>query len=336
MSNPFFYGGRITEPAHFVGRDAELRRIFTALETAQDGQAQHISVVGPRRMGKSSLLFHVTQIYQQRLRQPAKYRFIYVDLDEARCHTLHGLLHCILQAMDLPHPARPTLEQFQDALGKFHAKQGIVPVLCLDEFEHLTQRKEQFPDAFFEAWRSLGNSSRVVFLTASKASLFELIQQGSLTSSFHNIFTLLPLGEFTPVDAQALLARSDRPFAPAHADALLRLTGRHPAKLQIAASLFYETPSLESIQVDYQRQVDYVFGKQPSFSERVSGFVMNILRAIPGRLGRFVLDVILKNKDASEESAIILGLVILVVIVLVLFGILNLEPWIKLLLPNNK
>ena len=70
MSNPFFYGGRITDPAQFVGREAELRRIFAALETAHEGQAQHISVLGPRRMGKSSLLLHVTQTYQQRLRHP--------------------------------------------------------------------------------------------------------------------------------------------------------------------------------------------------------------------------------------------------------------------------
>jgi len=332
MSNPFFYGPRITEPAQFVGREAELRRIFAALETAQEGQAQHVSVVGPRRMGKSSLLFHVAQIYQQRLRHPEKYRFVYVDLDEARCHSQPGLLHAILQSIDLPHPARPTLEQFQDALGKLHAKQGVVPVLCLDEFEHLTQRREQFPDAFFEAWRSLGNSSCAVFLTASKDSLHTLIQQGSLTSNFHNIFTLLPLGEFTPADAQTLLARSDRPFAPAHADALLRLAGRHPAKLQIAASLFYETPSLESIRADYQRQVDYVFGKPPSFFERISSFWMNILRAFPGKLGRFVLEVVLKNKEAGEESAIILGLIILVLLMLVLLGIVNLEPWIRLLL----
>jgi hypothetical protein len=164
MSNPFFYGPRITDPGQFVGREAELRRIFTALETAHEGQAQHISVVGPRRMGKSSLLFHVTQIYQRRLSHPEKYRFACIDLDDARCHSLPRLLHCILQSLDLPHPARPTLEQFQDALAKLHEKQGVVPVLCLDEFEHLTQRKAEFPDAFFEAWRSLGSNSREAIL----------------------------------------------------------------------------------------------------------------------------------------------------------------------------
>jgi len=335
MSNPFFYGGRITEPAQFVGREAELRRIFTALETAQEGQAQHISVVGPRRMGKSSLLFHVTQIYQQRLSRPEKYRFAYIDLDDARCHSLPGLLHCILQSLDAPHPNQPTLEQFQDILGKFQAKQGVAPVLCLDEFEHLTQRKAEFPDAFFEAWRSLGNSSRVVFITASKDSLYDLIQQGSLTSSFHNIFTLLPLAEFTEADARALLARSDHPFSPSQIDALLRLTGRNPAKLQIAASLFYETPSLDAIQVEYQRQVEYIFGKKPSFFQRASSSLVKILRAIPGKLGRFVLEVFLKNKDASDENAIILGLVILVLLALVLLGIVNLKPWITLLLSSK-
>ena len=55
MSNPFYYGGRV-EPDQFVGRQSELRRIFAALEIAHTGQMQSVSVVGPRRIGKSSLL----------------------------------------------------------------------------------------------------------------------------------------------------------------------------------------------------------------------------------------------------------------------------------------
>jgi hypothetical protein len=39
MSNPFYYGGRV-EPDQFVGRQSELRRIFTALEVAQPGKCR--------------------------------------------------------------------------------------------------------------------------------------------------------------------------------------------------------------------------------------------------------------------------------------------------------
>jgi len=54
MSNPFYYGGHV-QPDQFVGRKAELRRIFSALETAHTGQLQSVSVVGPRRIGVSML-----------------------------------------------------------------------------------------------------------------------------------------------------------------------------------------------------------------------------------------------------------------------------------------
>jgi uncharacterized protein len=90
MSNPFFYGGRIIHPSQFVGRDGELNRIFAGLQTAQDGQAQHFSIVGPRRIGKSSLIYHIVQIYQQRLTNPGKYKFVYIDLDDPHCQKLSG------------------------------------------------------------------------------------------------------------------------------------------------------------------------------------------------------------------------------------------------------
>jgi len=51
MPNPFYYGGHVS-PEQFVGRKAELARIFSALEVAHSGQMQSVSVVGPRRIGK--------------------------------------------------------------------------------------------------------------------------------------------------------------------------------------------------------------------------------------------------------------------------------------------
>lgn len=323
MGNPFFYGGRITDTTKFLGRESELRRLFTALETAPAGQAQHISIVGPRRMGKSSLLFHVTQVYIHHLSQPQKYRFVYVDLDDSRCHNLSGLLGFILQALKIPHTGHPTLDQFQDALRKLTEKQGVVPVLCLDEFEHLTQRKNQFPDTVFEAWRSLGNNSRVVFITASATPLDELIAQGNLTSSFHNIFTLMPLKEFTPTEARTLLARSDRPFSATDIEALLNLTGRHPAKLQYAASLFYETPSISAILPEYNQQVQFIFGKKPSRWHKW-GWLKKIFTA-PDLIGQFICDIF---KLTPQKSTVrLMGWLFLI-------GLLGLALWIDNIGPN--
>jgi uncharacterized protein len=330
MPNPFVFGGRITTPHQFIGRKLELQRIFGALETANTGQLQHISIVGPRRIGKSSLLYHITQIYPQRLQQPHKYRFVYIDLDDAHCHTLAGLLGFILQRLGLAHNKQPKLTQFQEIIEQLSQKQALHPVLCLDEFEHLTKRKEQFPDEVFEVWRSLGSNSKAAFVTASQSSLGELIQQGNLTSTFHNIFTHIPLGVFTDEDAHSLLTRNtDRPFTQNEQRQLFELTGKFPAKLQIAASLLYQAKEgmaidWDVLQADYQRQVDNIFGITPAPARNMPGWLGKAGRAIfitaPQYLGRFVLDLFGRH-DAKDSSASMLGWLLIGVSLAVLLGI---------------
>jgi hypothetical protein len=269
MPNPFFYGGRI-QPANFIGREAELRRIFAALEIAYSEQIQSISIVGPRRSGKSSLLYYVTQIYRKSLSQPEKYRFVYIDLDDPRCHTLGGLLLFILNELgsnlfssSLNHPSLrnlpendqikvpyPNLVDFQRIIDTLTHEQNLYIVLCLDEFEHLIKRKSEFPDEVFETWRSMANSGRVAFLTASQTPLSDLTRQGNLTSPFYNIFQPIYLDNFTKTEALSLLDRGkkcDRPFTEEECDSILRLVGTNPAMLQMASSLLYEAKAEKTV-----------------------------------------------------------------------------------------
>lgn len=339
MPNPFAFGGRITDPSHFIGRQTELQRIFGALETAHTGQLQHISIVGPRRIGKSSLLYHVTQIYSQRLQQPEKYRFVYIDLDNAHCHTLDGLLGFILRQLGLPRNNHTTLEHFQKEIELLNQKRGIYTVLCLDEFEHLTKRKEQFPSEVFEVWRSLGSGSKIAFVTASQTSLGELIQQGNLTSTFHNIFTHIPLGAFSEQDARALLARNtDRAFTDNEQHQLLGLTEKHPARLQMAAQLLYEAKDKSNVdwktlKAEYKKQVAQI--EPVRTKTKWNTVLQTIFISLPTSLGKFVLELF-KNNTASNKTAAILGWVIILIVLAVLLGLLNLEPFITAWLSKGK
>jgi len=327
MPNPFFYGGRITNPANFIGRTKELQTIFSALETAHSGQLQHVQVVGPRRIGKSSLLYHITQIYKQRLTQAEKYRFVYVDLDDARCHTLEGLLKFILSQLNIS--AKPTLAKFQEALVELNRTQGIYPVICLDEFEHLTRRKDQFPNEVFEVWRSLASGSELAFITSSQTSLGKLIQQGNLTSTFHNIFTYLELGNFTEAEARMLLARNtDRPFTEDEIKKTFKLAGYQPAYVQIAAQLLYgakadQTVNWIELKAQYEKRLKNTNPIEPvqskvAWLQKTKDFIFNI----PNTLGRFVLDLFGRH-DAKESSATLLGWIILVIGIAILLGILK-------------
>ncbi len=243
MPNPFFYGGRVN-PEQFVGRRAELQRIFAGLEVAHTGQMQSFSVVGPRRIGKSSLLFYVAQRYAHYLTHAAPYRFAYIELQDAHCHTLNGLLDGILKQLDAGELVgnHAPLVEFQDALLALR-KRGALPVVCLDEFEELIHRREQFTLDFYESLRYLMNQHALAFITASKSPLIDLAQTLGYTSPFFNIFTHLPLGELTDDEARALLVRGadcDRAFTPTEQNDAWRLAGNHPYKLQLIGSLLYQ------------------------------------------------------------------------------------------------
>jgi hypothetical protein len=57
-------------------------------------------VVGERRIGKSSLLYHLAQTGWLKINDPA-YRFLYFDLLDARFHTAVEFFRAILQRLDL-------------------------------------------------------------------------------------------------------------------------------------------------------------------------------------------------------------------------------------------
>lgn len=64
MTNPYFFGGRVT-PSQFIGREKELRNIFNCLEVVHSGQVQSVSIVGPHRIGRSSLLYFIANRYSR-------------------------------------------------------------------------------------------------------------------------------------------------------------------------------------------------------------------------------------------------------------------------------
>ena len=64
---PFMAGPKITDPRLFVGRNEELHTIASRLTGEQPVS---VNIVGRRRIGKSSLLYHFFQTYEQRVPEP--------------------------------------------------------------------------------------------------------------------------------------------------------------------------------------------------------------------------------------------------------------------------
>ena len=74
--NPFFHRGPIRDPHYFYNRRKEVKRVLEML-----GKGQSVSVIGPRKIGKTSLLFNISQpqVMQQHGLDLSQHLFVYCN-----------------------------------------------------------------------------------------------------------------------------------------------------------------------------------------------------------------------------------------------------------------
>jgi hypothetical protein len=223
VANPFQAGGRLRDPKHFVGRESDLRQILSRVANMDS-----VSVVGPRRIGKSSLLNHIVATGRRRLDQSQPYLFRYIDLQPLDAVEEFYNLACEVIA-EKPGQSYDDLKTVID---------GKKIVLCLDEFEKSVEA--DFGAEFFDEMRSLAQTGNLALIIATKAPLNQIYQRyQGLTSGFPNIFTKVELGELTEADARALVAKADC-FDLKETDFILQLAGRHPYWISFASALLYD------------------------------------------------------------------------------------------------
>jgi hypothetical protein len=237
----------IKDPAKFVGRTAELERVYTLLAAMQS-----CSIVGPRRIGKSSLLYHLCdpQVYASYLTDAASYVFAFVDLQELAGLGPDDFFFTVVDRLRRAGGERLALDLERD--GTFagfrrllmrHRETGVNLVLCCDEFEMLSQN-DRFGADFFTYLRGLSSNYNLALVTSSRAGLFQLCHVGNLqTSQFWNIFVEHHLGLMSVEEARDLvlhpLRDADMAFTDKDVDFVLALAGTHPFYLQLAAYYLY-------------------------------------------------------------------------------------------------
>jgi len=256
--NPFFNRQRIADPDYFYGRAREVEALYSAIATRQSR-----SIVGERKIGKSSLLSRLSNpdSLQKHGFDPQKFLFIYVDLEGMANVTYEEFWPEILDRLELALPAgqNDLQEMVAELLGQAQVRftqvrrllrrverAGLTMVMMLDEFESLAGNPA-FSSSFYGELRSLAGELGVVYLTASKRSLYDLTYQhaDTLSSPFFNIFSEEQLGLLPVDEAAGLLARlsglaGQRPFLPSQIDALVHLAGPHPFFLNLAGSYLYD------------------------------------------------------------------------------------------------
>lgn len=239
--SPFVVGLPITSPRQFFGRERELTRIF---DLWRHFPLQNLAVLGLKRSGKSSLLHYlkaITQAAQAELRpgqrtdwlpQPERYRWVFVDFQDARLVKQERLLHYLLTSLHMPVPDACHLDNFMDIIS---AHLHTPTVILLDEMSAGLASPE-LDEAFWGSLRSLVShyaNGYLAFGVATATSLVQLAEDQGKPSPFFNLFYTLELGPLTEPEARELIASAPQPFAPAEVEWMLEQSGRWPCLLQI-------------------------------------------------------------------------------------------------------
>ena len=347
--SPFIAGSTIKDSRFFVGRKDELQVLISAMTKTQPVS---VNVVGRRRIGKSSLLYHFFQTYEQRL-DPPNNRFvvIYISLQHVQCQWQDGLYQTIarqlysrpfvLRRPNLADPLRVRpfhRSAFSNVLGIWK-RAGILPVVCLDEFEVLFRHPQEFDNSFFDYLRSLLDSEALMLVIASHRNLDFYRHRYKLMSSFFNLNRVLPLGELKEVEARELVRLPLGKFANAEAvlsnkeqKAARQLGGCHPFLLQLAASLIWEAHK-------QGHSNNWIKNHFETEARRVPGYTINLggmgmaLRAflwIPLTLGKLARGM---GGTVDEIGNLLIGMIILIGLIFAIAGLLNFDL-IKDLLQN--
>lgn len=299
-SCPFVAGPKITDLRLFVGRNEELNVIASRVT---DGQPVSINVVGRRRIGKSSLLYHFFQTYEQRVPEPARYAVIYLSLQDARCQLEDGFYQAVARQLwhNLTVQRNPALLEplkvqpfnrlaFCAAMGQYK-RLGVMPVLCLDEVGPLFRHPEKFNDGFFDNLRSLMESRVLMLVVASHRRLEFYQRRHKLSSAFFKLWQVLTLGELTEDEAKALVnlpastVQGAKPALSIEEQHLVRQWGgRHPYLLQLAASLVYEARQsgrdVSWAKVEFKKEARRVPKPTWNFPRRLGYLIIGISGAL--------------------------------------------------------
>lgn len=258
MNNPYSSQEPIFDGKMFYGREEELNEIGAFIRGNQS-----VSIIGPKKIGKTSLMLHLIQPETLGALGLAEgYLFVYID-----CQALSGRRQeeifanfCsqiaeALQAQGLePEPAltsainHPTWLKVEVALRRLNQR-GFRVVLILDGFECLTMNPN-LGVKFYNGLRSAAGRLRLVYITGSTRPLIELTYFDSpeeiLSSPFFNIFAQVYLGFLSGIDAGKLIRIPMEAAGIFVSEQLERfiyqLVGGHPLGLQIACSHAWDSP----------------------------------------------------------------------------------------------
>jgi len=235
--NPYQASLPITTASDFFGRNTELQLTYEMLLSGES-----VNIVGPRRIGKSSLLKMLpTQEMQQKLIGHEIFRenvvIIATNLQDAAQQTPFQFLSAIAEQIPASGeqiaPEIRSYADFKNVLKSLKA-QNMRLMLLIDEFDEVTHNP-QFDLTFFNTLRAYQQEFFLIYVVASVKSVKEIADRVENASPFFNIFRYVPLSLLTEDAANDLICKD---AALAQFAGFVKLTaGYHP--LFITQLCFY-------------------------------------------------------------------------------------------------
>lgn len=263
IQSVFLFNAPLTDVNEFYGR---LRECTTLLDRTYKGLAT--SVVGPRRMGKTWLIQYLKLIAPTQF--GSRFRIAYIDATSPHCATVVGFVSSTLEELKVHYDQKAEkaldLASLERAVKTLKG-QDCTPVLCIDEFEGLTN-EDTFDLRFFSGLRAIAQIG-LSLVVVSKRSLLDLVSSALKTSPFFNIFEKLIVKPFSTKEAEMFVNVKCQlaGFDAQERDRLLAyaMVGESswpPARLQLVGTLLLEEKTLAQLQdPDYYRPADAAYWK---------------------------------------------------------------------------
>jgi len=250
IRNPYFNRKMIKDTDYFYGREREVNLIYSMIDAPRP---QCVSIVGNRRIGKSSLLHFIydENNRQKYIQNPDDFIFVFMDLQVDQDITEEEFLYALFAELKLEVGLDVDEKSPYDTLIKFASEleqKRKKLVVLLDEFESITGNPN-FGHKFFSFLRSVANRYDVAYITSSVKELQKLCHTKEIAvSPFFNIFSSLYLRPFTMREARELITKpSAAAYIPLadYMDAIFQLAGAFPFFLQIVCYAFFDALLIE-------------------------------------------------------------------------------------------
>jgi hypothetical protein len=250
MTNPFTYGNPIHDPDRFYGRHEALRQIVNRVRSSA---RESTSLVGERRIGKTSLLKHLAHppVASELGLDTTAFCLVYIDFQGLTDITPQRFWERVL-SITAREACSPGQREAINALLGMRAydlfdledlfeslsRAGLTIVLLMDEFEYVTQNAH-FQTDFFGALRALAIHRNLVLVTSTRRELVDLCHSEEIKGSpFFNIFASVVLRPFTPQDAAEMVdgyaRKAGLALSAGERQLILNLGGGHPYFIQMA------------------------------------------------------------------------------------------------------